>query len=158
MPNLNWKDLSHLQTGKYAEYYVKMEFTSYGFDVFTSEVDDKGIDFVARNKNGKFFEIQVKSLREKGYVFARKDKFDVNNKRLIMAIVVFREGELPRVYLIPAIEWKKSNKKNSTALKNRDYINRKSKPEWGVEFSSQKKIDFLNKYLLGKTIDKLLNS
>ncbi len=40
-----WSSLNALQIGKYAEYYAKMEFTLYGFDVFTSEVDDKGIDF-----------------------------------------------------------------------------------------------------------------
>jgi len=33
--------------GRYAEYYVKMEFTLHGFDVYSAaEVDDKGIDFV----------------------------------------------------------------------------------------------------------------
>ena len=46
----NWDNLNRLQIGKYAEYYAKMEFTSYGFDVYTSEVDDKGIDFVIRNQ------------------------------------------------------------------------------------------------------------
>lgn len=29
-----------------------MEFASYGFDVFTSEVDDHGVDFVAKGKKG----------------------------------------------------------------------------------------------------------
>ena len=49
MPNTNWSKLSHLQLGRYAEYYAKMEFVSYGYDVYTSEVDDHGVDFVARN-------------------------------------------------------------------------------------------------------------
>jgi hypothetical protein len=43
MPNLNWSQLNHLQLGRYAEYYAKMEFASYGFDVYTSEVDDHGV-------------------------------------------------------------------------------------------------------------------
>ena len=46
-----------------------MEFTSYGFDVYTSEVDDKDIDFVIRNQKSKYYEIQVKSLRGSGYIF-----------------------------------------------------------------------------------------
>ena len=49
MPNTIWSRLSHLQLGRYAEYYAKMEFASYGYDVYTSEVDDHGVDFVARN-------------------------------------------------------------------------------------------------------------
>ena len=43
-----WSNLNHLQLGKYSEYLVIMEFTRYGFDVYSAEVDDKGIDFVVR--------------------------------------------------------------------------------------------------------------
>ena len=49
MSNTNWSELSYLQLGRYAEYYAKMEFSSYGYDVYTSEVDDHGVDFVAKN-------------------------------------------------------------------------------------------------------------
>lgn len=48
MPNLIWSKLNRMQLGRYAEYYAKMEFSSYGFDVYTSEVDDHGVDFVAK--------------------------------------------------------------------------------------------------------------
>lgn len=48
MERYTWSRLSSLQLGRYAEYFVKMEFTLYGFDVYTSEVDDRGIDFVIR--------------------------------------------------------------------------------------------------------------
>ena len=48
MPNLNWSKLTGLQLGRYAEYYAKMEFASYGFEVYTSEVDDHGVDFIAK--------------------------------------------------------------------------------------------------------------
>lgn len=53
-----------------------------GLDVYTSEVDDHGVDFVVKDKNKRFREIQVKSLRGKGYVFVRKNKFDIHNKNL----------------------------------------------------------------------------
>jgi hypothetical protein len=43
-----WADLNHLQTGRYGEYFAKMAFARAGFDVFSPEVDDKGIDFVLR--------------------------------------------------------------------------------------------------------------
>lgn len=69
-----WSQLNLQQVGTYTEYFVKMELTMYGFQVYTTEVDNHGIDFVARHGRGTFLEIQVKSLRVKrgkrsGYVF-----------------------------------------------------------------------------------------
>ncbi|MBP1615460.1 MAG: hypothetical protein H6Q13_2908, partial [Bacteroidetes bacterium] len=72
--------LNKLQLGRYAEYYAKMEFASYGFEVYTSEVDDHGIDFIVKSKDGSFFEIQVKSVRQIGYVFMQKEKWNINNR------------------------------------------------------------------------------
>jgi hypothetical protein len=48
MHRYDWKNLNPRQIGKYAEYFVKMELAIHGFDIYTSEVDDKGIDFVER--------------------------------------------------------------------------------------------------------------
>ncbi len=76
MPNTNWSELSHLQLGRYAEYYAKMEFASYGYDVYTSEVDDHGVDFVARNPDdGQYYEIQVKAVRNLDYFISEKIKW-----------------------------------------------------------------------------------
>lgn len=58
-----WDKLNHLQIGRYAEYLAKMELTAYGCDVYSSEVDDRGIDFVVRKDSEHYFDIQVKSLR-----------------------------------------------------------------------------------------------
>lgn len=41
MPRMIWSELWHLQLGKYAEYLIKMEFLSYGFDAFNTEIDGK---------------------------------------------------------------------------------------------------------------------
>ena len=60
---MDWTKLNSLQVGKYAEYFAKMEFASYGLEVYTTEVDDRGIDFIVKNKNGRFCEIQVKFSR-----------------------------------------------------------------------------------------------
>ena len=62
MERFDWKQLTTLQVGRYAEYFVKMEFTLYGFDVYQAEVDDKGIDFVIRKDNDRYHDIQVKSV------------------------------------------------------------------------------------------------
>ena len=47
-----WQALNNQQVGAYAEYFVKMEFTMHGFQVFTTEVDDRGVDFVIRFGSG----------------------------------------------------------------------------------------------------------
>ncbi len=64
-----WSMLTNLQIGRYTEYYVKMEFTLHGYDVYPDEVDDKGIDFVIRGEPHKYYDVQVKSV----YIF---DSFD----------------------------------------------------------------------------------
>ncbi len=144
MLNKNYQALSHLQLGRYAEYLVKMELTSYGLDVYTSEVDDHGVDFVF--KAGKeFYEVQVKSARldRTSYVFMSKDKFDVDNENLYLALVLFDEGMEPQVYIIPSFSWKREN----DLFRNRTYLNKKSKPEWGLNISN-KNLYLLESYLL----------
>lgn len=53
--NTDWEKLSPLQLGQFGEYYAKMEFASYGYEVYTSEVDDHGVDFIARKRIPEFF-------------------------------------------------------------------------------------------------------
>ena len=102
MPNLNWSKLNSLQLGRYAEYYAKMEFASYGLEVYTSEVDDHGIDFIAKTKSGRYLEIQVKSVRQTNYVFMQKEKWDIEDPNMYLALLLFEDGKLPDAYLIPA--------------------------------------------------------
>jgi hypothetical protein len=92
----DWSRLNRLQLGKYAEYLVKMEFVLCGGDVFASEVDDHGIDFVIRTRQGNRYDVQVKSFRiEAGkgtpYVFLQKSKFNVHPS-LMLALVQFVRG------------------------------------------------------------------
>ena len=105
MPNLKWSNLSHLQLGQYAEYYAKMEFASYGFEVYTSEVDDHGVDFVVKNEAGKFLEVQVKSVRDRNYTFIKKSKMVLDDNHLV-CYLLFDDEKLPGCYLFPATVWK----------------------------------------------------
>ena len=152
MPNMDWKCLSEKSKqkfGTYGEYYAKMEFASYGFDVFTSEVDDHGVDFEVKGNNG-FYEIQVKSIQTtSGYVFMKKELFDVNNKDLYLCLLIFEQGRLPYLYLIAAEEWQNEN----DLLRNRDYDKpeQTSKPEWGIN-TSKKNMYLLDKYAFDKII------
>ena len=75
MNKYDWDRLNHLQLGRYAEYYAKMEFTLFGFDVYSAEVDDHGIDFVIRKGENTHYDVQVKSARGLNYIFFHKDKF-----------------------------------------------------------------------------------
>ncbi len=130
MERYAWSRLSHLQVGRYAEYLVKMEFTLYGFDVYTAEVDDKGIDFVIRRGEDRYYDIQVKSVRGPKYIFMQKDKFPLR-PNLLAAIVLFAEGTFPNLYLIRSTVWQKPN----ALFVSRDYEGKQSKPEWGINLS-----------------------
>ncbi|MFC0903777.1 hypothetical protein ACFHWD_03615 [Clostridium sp. MT-14] len=41
MPNTQWNKLNNLQLGRYAEYFAKMEFASYGVEVYSLEAVDR---------------------------------------------------------------------------------------------------------------------
>jgi hypothetical protein len=100
----DWSSLNSLQIGRYAEYFLKMEFTMFGFDVYTAEVDDRGIDFVIRRNATRYFDVQVKSSRNMNYIFFPKKDFDLR-ENLLAGVVLFRDGNVPQCYLIPATTW-----------------------------------------------------
>lgn len=135
MPNQNWSRLTHLQLGQYGEYYAKMEFASYGFDVYTSEVDDHGVDFVARHPiTGVYYEVQVKSARGYSYVYAQKSKMPLSPTHLF-CYLRFADGALPEVYVIPSTVWLTPNE----TFVSRDFqkAGQTSKPEWGINVSGK---------------------
>jgi hypothetical protein len=150
MLEYEWSRLNHLQIGKYAEYLAKMTFTLHGYDVYTSEIDDKGIDFIIA-KDHKYFEVQVKSIRENTkYVFMQKDKFDINQNNLYLVLMVFFQNMEPKSYLIKSLEWKNENE----LLKGKNYEGLKSKPEWGVNLSDKNML-LLEKYRLENRIQSI---
>ena len=143
MPNMKWSDLNHLQLGQYGEYYAKMEFTSYKYYVYTSEVDDHGVDFVAKNmKTGKLFEVHVKSMLKGKYAFIKKNKICLDEYHLV-CLLHFKDDELPEVYIIPATVWKNPN--SAFVDRNYDKDHQKTKPEWGINYS-QKNLKILKEY------------
>ena len=148
MRKYNWNCLSRLQIGRYAEYFVKMEFTLFGFEVYTAEVDDRGVDFVIR-KDDRYYDVQVKSARGLNYIFFPKDKFNPRDN-LLAAIVLFFDGEPPQLYLIPSKEWLKPN----ALLVSRDYEGKKSKPEWGLNLS-KKNLPLLSRFAFDKIVQEL---
>ncbi len=149
MNKYDWRRLNHLQLGRYAEYLIKMELTLYGLDIYTAEVDDKGIDFVVRNDAGQYFDIQVKSIRGMNYIFLPKKKFQLRDN-LLAAVVIFIQGEPPRLFLIPSGAWDQPNE----LLVDRKYEGKKSDPEWGINIS-QRNLASLEKFSLEKVVKKI---
>jgi hypothetical protein len=144
-----WSHLNNLQVGKYTEYFVKMELTMYGFEVYSTEVDDRGIDFVARRDGGPFVEVQVKSRRGSEYVFMRKSEFELRDN-LYLAFGLLRESKPPALYLIPSRVWESPN----ALFVSRDYAGLESAPEWGMNVS-QKNMPLLNSFRFKTTVNKL---
>jgi len=145
-----WSHLNDLQVGKYAEYFVKMELTMYGFEVYSTEVDDRGIDFVARRDGGPFIEVQVKSLRKFGYVYMQKSKFKLR-ENLYVAFGLFHDRKAPELYLIPSRVWESPN----ALCVSRDYGGElMSAPEWGLNLS-KKNMRLLKKFRFKTTVNKL---
>ena len=150
MPSTDWSKLNHLQLGRYAEYYAKMEFASYGFEIYTSEVDDHGIDFIAKYKDSRFFELQVKAVRQTNYIFMKKDKWDICDLNTYLILMIFSDGKLPNVYLIPATAWKTPN----SLLCDKNYDGLKSAPEYGVSLS-KKNMPLLDAYKIDTAIESI---
>ncbi|MEM3504316.1 MAG: DUF4365 domain-containing protein [Nitrososphaeria archaeon] len=149
MDKYEWGKLNHLQLSKYAEYYVKMEFTLAGFDVYTAEIDDKGIDFIVRRDEKTYYDIQVKSSRGLNYIFFPKDKFKPR-ENLFASIVLFFNNSYPKIYLINSETWLNPNQ----LFVSRDYKEKKSKPEWGINLS-KKNLSLLEQYEFNKVVKKL---
>ena len=107
MSRFDWANLklTRQQLGRYAEYFVKMEMVMYGLDVYTAEVDQLGIDFVVRAKNGVHYDVQVKSVYQAGQIYLAKQTFNPNDPKMLLVVAVFEELKPPSLYLLRASEW-----------------------------------------------------
>lgn len=150
---------SHHQIGKIGEYWAKLIMTLYGFDIYTSEVDEKGVDFVIRISENRYIDVQVKSARvdRTKYVFvSKKGVWKELRDNLYMAFVYIDPKKLPpKLYLIPSTAWRKEN----SLLNNRDYQKegQKSHPEWGLTIST-KNMPLLEDFSIEKQVRDLLSS
>jgi hypothetical protein len=126
-----------------------MEFAIHGFNLYSTEVDDHGIDMVAQTNKGIYYAVQIKSVRNLNYVFFLKDRFALS-KNLLAALVLFFEGEAPQLYLIPSLAWSTPN----SLLVSRDYKGKKSKPEWGICLSPAN-LPLLLSFQFDKTVNEL---
>jgi hypothetical protein len=155
MSKYQWAELNTQQLGAYAEYFVKMEFTIRGFQVFSPEVDDRGIDFITRFNKDSWFEIQVKSIRDStNYIFLRKDKFELSSN-LYAAITILTEDRFPDLFLIPSLAWKLPNE--LFVERNYEGEGQVSRPEWGMNVSKKNR-PLLDAYRFEKAIQSLIEN
>lgn len=142
MSTYKWSMLNTLELSKYAEYYCKMLFTLHGYKIYLPEIDDHGVDFIAKSKDDVFFEVQVKSIRKTKYVYIPEDKIKIDKNHLV-CLVVFKENKPLKLYIFPATVWKKAN--SLFVYHAYDKPGQSNKPEWGVNVSD-KNIKLLEKY------------
>ena len=142
--NVQWaRDrLTNQAMGKFCEYYAKMALLSYGIRIYTPEIDDHGIDFVAEGRKG-FLKFQVKGVRGLSQVFMEKEKFDVEDGAMFLILILLLDGEEPDMYVIPASAWRRE----SRVFVSHDYEGKRSKPDYTVNVS-RKNMPELEKYRL----------
>jgi hypothetical protein len=144
----NWSELNSQQKGTYGEYFAKMEFTMYGFEVYTAEVDDRGIDFIAR-KGEDFYEVQVKTITNFNYQFVKESKFKPSSK-FVVVLIRLVQGKEPEIYVFTGDQWTDENE----LLTYRAYEGKKSLPEYGINVSKGH-LDLLRKFKIEQFIEKL---
>ncbi len=153
--NIQWsrKTLTPQKLGTFCEYYAKMILASYGVSVYTSEVDDHGIDFVLETPNGQFKKVQVKSVRLETtkYVYMEERKFSINDSDLYLFLLILKDGKHPESYLIPAVEWK-TGKEDGLFVYHGQY----KVPEYGLNLSG-KQMKALQAYGVKEQIEKIFD-
>lgn len=151
--NVQWsrKTLTPQKLGTFCEYYAKMILASYGASVYTSEVDDHGIDFVLETPKGRFKKIQVKSVRLETtkYVYMEARKFPIDDPDLYLFLLILKDGKHPEAYLIPAAEWK-SGQGEGMFVHHGQY----KVPEYGLNLSD-KHLEALQIYRVKEQIEKI---
>ena len=142
----HWSKLTTLQLGQYAEYMAKMRMVQAGWEVYTSEIDDRGIDFLVRTGPGRCLEVQVKSVRlnpgASTYVYFRKEPLgcspgeiaDRMRRGFTLLLAIFEDGSDPDLYVIPGSVWLDVQ----PPFTSYDYYEgKKSAPEFGLNVSQR---------------------
>ena len=83
-----------------------MSFILEGFEVYYTEYDDRGVDFIVRDKKEIFYEVQVKTTGTTVNPFIYEEKFGKSDTFLFCAVRV-EEGEPPSIYLAKGSDWDK---------------------------------------------------
>ena len=157
MLNTDWDNMGPLPLGKFAEFYAQTELLSFGVEVYPTIVDDHAVDFIIKDKAGRFKEIQVKSVYKGKYAYVAKDKMRVSEDNPVIKkdyywfFIHFVKGEMPKTYIIPGTDWEKAD---GVLLIDREYGKpMKSAPEYGLSITN-KSMPLLQKYEVTQALIK----
>jgi len=146
----DWSTLNCIQKGTFGEYYAKMVFTMYGSEVYTSEIDDRGIDFVCRFNNSKFYEVQVKTVSNQNLQFIAEHKFKKSPEFLVALVRLVNEQE-PELYVFCGIDWDSEE----GLLKFNSYEGKKSLPSYEIRIS-KKRLGTLQQYSMENWYNRII--
>jgi hypothetical protein len=104
MLSTSYIHLNNIQKGCFAEAFAKMAFTLEAFEVYDTEYDDRGIDFITRAPNGSFLSVQVKATDQASNPFIVESKFQKTPDFLLCAVRLI-EGHRPAIYLARGSDW-----------------------------------------------------
>jgi hypothetical protein len=142
---LLWKScrgLNNIQKGSFGVAYSKMAFTLEGFEVYNSEYDDRGVDFVIQSKSSQFFLVQVKStIDDNANPFIKKNKFQVS-ENFVFCVVRIIDGKEPILYIARGSDWKEKSKKCDCLHYNQK--GGESGPYYEIRFASKYKNQLKN--------------
>lgn len=145
-----WSRLNRIQKGTYGEYFAKMEFSMYGFEVYTAEVDDRGIDFVVRRERDRFYEVQVKTVTGYNLAFVNADKFK-RTEGFLVALTRLHEGSPPNLFLFRGSDWNGA----TDLLTFNAYEGKKSPPAYEVHLTKGRDEE-LERFAFDRVVESLV--
>ena len=161
---------SHLSREEIIE-YVKSINTQYIADIKNNK-NKLSNEFLKNNlrKNKIYFVEKTNSFYEviicnntfllkcrtynNNYTFVAKSEIPELSEKIIIALVEWRNEQPINIYLIPTSEWT-SGKWNM--LKDRNYEDSQSEPEWGIDINKSNKHE-LNYFTINKILKNILKN
>jgi len=140
--------------GRIGELLMKAEFLKRDFDVYSTEVDNDGIDFVVKNLNKNYFDIQVKATNQK-YIFMKKAVFQPRGN-LYLAMLILDQKQNNHFLLIPSLDF--LNNTRDSFLVDRNYEGKISPPEYGIYSNGKYLKALIDKYSFEKIVTELEKS
>lgn len=139
-----WRSMSPIKVGRYGKYLAKQKLARLGLDVFPDGLPDHDADVVVRSRDrGKYFDIQVRTLRRWGnYFFITEDEFPQKDGAYL-ALVVLPEDSEPEYCLLAQSAWGEGHPKY---LVHYHYVGRKSRPEYGIRMTENVMQELLRNY------------
>ena len=108
MDTYDWSEsrMDGKQLGRYGELLVASELLRYGFDVYSGEVDDRGIDLVVRIDENIYHTLQVKTTRtikSDNFIYVRRVPMELQAYHWVICVIC-QQGKAAAIYLIPVVE------------------------------------------------------